>query len=140
MQPSLIEIANNLPVTGQFPPAGVGFSAYLEEEDIIEGLVIKSLEISDPDGENVSAELTFGNLDLNQNGISAFLIDTNSRLVVGDSFDAKESLSGGPIQLTISLTDTSGMTHNLPGLLALLAKRMYLHWVRLLRISQIGMR
>ena len=119
---SLIEIANNLPVTGQFPPAGVGFSAYLEEEDIIEGLVIKSLEISDPDGENVSAELTFGNLDLNQNGISAFLIDTNSRLVVGDSFDAKESLSGGPIQLTISLTDTSGMTSQFAGIVSFVGK------------------
>ena len=118
----LVEVANNLEIAGQFAPVGVDFSAFLEESDIAEDLLVASLDISDPDGETVAAEITFGNLDLNQNGISAFKIDENLRLIVADSFDAKQSLSDGAIQLKISLADTSGMGSEFVGVVGFVSR------------------
>ena len=118
----LVEVANNLEIAGQFAPIGVDFSAFLEESDIAEGLLVANLDISDPDGETVAAEITFGNLDLNQNGISAFKIDENLRLIVADSFDAKQSLADGAIQLKISLADTSGMGSEFVGVVGFVSR------------------
>ena len=52
-----MEVADSLPAFNQFAPVGLSFDVYMTEDLLREDVLIRSLSVSDPDGDEVSISL-----------------------------------------------------------------------------------
>jgi hypothetical protein len=119
---NLVEVANDLSVPGQFAPTGSPFDVYVKEEDLSDGMILVTLDVSDADGENVTATVLSGNQDIDQDGIFALHINENFEILLQDPFDFRQLLTSGSLSLTIELEDESNMKTSVQGKLSLLVK------------------
>ena len=106
---SLIEVADSLPAFNQFEPVGTSFDVYMTEDLFQENVLVRTLDVSDPDGDEVSISLGSGNIDSDGDGLFPFTISNNHELRVADAFDFRQ-LSGTDSNLSIILTDVGGKT------------------------------